>query len=154
MTKQYGDYYRASDGNPPYTLHREQLGAIMNRSDLNSSIKEKFRWSLELDPRYFMIARCMALMCYGQEGDPSLNGMQRGFSAEEIKEWADDLGIICLSGETPQSYVALLDEMRDMGILVRPVEEIARFRFRRNSFLNIIGSNEDVVLEDIDINNV
>ena len=154
MTKQYGDYYRASDGNPPYTLHREQLGAIMNRSDLNSSIKEKFRWSLELDPRYFMIARCMALMCYEQDGDPSLNGAQRGFSAEEIKEWADDLGIICLNGETPQSYVALLDEMRDMGILVRPVEEIARFRFRRNSFLNIIGSNEDVVLEDIDINNV
>ena len=101
-----------------------------------------------------MIARCMALMCYEQDEDPSLNGAQRGFSAEEIKEWADDLGIICLNGETPQSYVALLDEMRDMGILVRPVEEIARFRFRRNSFLNIIGSNEDVVLEDIDINNV
>ena len=153
MTKQYGDYYRAADGNPPYTLHREQLGAIMNRSDLNNSIKEKFRWSLELDPRYFMIARCMALMCYEQEGEPGTDGMQRGFSAEEIKEWADGLGIICLQGETSHSYVALLDEMRDMGILVRPVEEVARFRFRRNSFLNIIGSNEDYVLEDIDANN-
>lgn len=153
MTKQYGDYYRAADGNPPYELQKEQLGAIMNRSDLNNSIKEKFRWSLELDPRYFMIARCIALLCY--DNDVSLDGadIQKGFYADEIKGLADDLGIICLEKETPQSYLNLLDEMVDMGILVRPISEESRYRLRRNSFLNIIGSDLDAVLEDIDLYN-
>lgn len=154
MTKQYGDYYRAADGNPPYTLHREQLGAIMNRADLNNSIKEKFRWSLELDPRYFMIARCIALMCYDSEGQPDSVDIRKGFLADEIKTWADDLGILCLQEETPQSYANLLDEMVDMGILVKPIQDVARYRLRRNSFLNIIGSDLDTVLEDIDANNV
>lgn len=154
MTQQYGDYYRASDGNPPYALHKEQLGAIMNRSDLNNSIKEKFRWSLELDSRYFMIARCIALMCYDSDGDAEGMDVQKGFLADEIKQWADDLGVLCLEGETSQSYVNLLDEMVDMGILVRPVLDVARYRLRRNSFLNIIGSDLDSVLEDIDSNNV
>ena len=154
MTKQYGDYYRATDGNPPYTLHKEQLGAIMNRSDLNNSIKEKFRWSLELDSRYFMIARCIALMCYDSSGQADEIDIQKGFLADEIKKWADDLGIFCLENETSQSYMNLLDEMVDMGILVRPAQNIPRYRLRRNSFLNIIGSDLDSVLEDIDNNNV
>lgn len=153
MTKQYGDYYRATDGNPPYTLHKEQLGAIMNRSDLNNSIKEKFRWSLELDPRYFMIARCMALMCYDVIGRSEGIDTRKGFSVDEIKRWADDLGIRCLKKETPQTYVNLLDEMVDMGILVRPVQEVPRFRLRRNSFLSIIGPDLDTILDDIDSNN-
>ncbi len=153
MTKQYGDYYRAADGNPPYTLHREQLGAIMNCSDLNNSIKEKFRWSLELDPRYFMIARCIALMCYDSDSQSGNIDIQRGFLADEIKQWADDLEIACLAEESSQSYVNLLDEMVDMGILVRPVQDIMRYRLRRNSFLNIIGSDLDAVLEDIEANN-
>lgn len=154
MTKQYGDYCRAADGNPPYTLHREQLGAIMNRSDLNNSIKEKFRWSLELDPRYFMIARCIALMRYSGEGQPDGIDIQRGFLADEIKIWADDLGILCLEKEASQSYVNLLDEMVDMGILVKPVQDVTRYRLRRNSSLNIIGSDLNAVLEDIDVNNI
>lgn len=62
LTGQYSKYYRAADGNPPFTLQDEQLGAVMNSADLNKSIKDKFRWSLELDPRYFMIARCITLL--------------------------------------------------------------------------------------------
>lgn len=149
MTRQYGDYYRAVDGNPPYDLRAEQLGAIMNSAQLNNSIKEKFRWSLELDPRYFMIARVVAMLYYEHEGEGDTLALQEGFGVDEIRENAESWQIRCLEDETASSYTALLDEMVDMGILSKPVPDRRCYRLRRYSFLNIIGPTEDSVFEDI-----
>jgi len=46
----------------------------MSQADLNNSIKEKFRLSLELDPRYFMLARCIALL-YHQYENEAMKGL-------------------------------------------------------------------------------
>ena len=151
MTSQYGKYYRAVDGNPPYTLKKEQLGAILNSADLNNSIKDKFRWSLELDPRYFMLARCIAMLYYENAGEPT--STQLGFSVEHITDMANVLEIHCLENETLVNITNLLDEMVDMGILSRPNEAEKRYRLRRKSFINIIGADVDTLLNDIVLNN-
>lgn len=148
MTSQYGTYYRAADGNPPFTLQKEQLGSIMNSADLNNSIKEKFRLSLELDKRYFMIARCIASLYFQNEGTAGQSNLL-GYSIKDIKEFADELGILCLENEDARSYENLLEEMVDMGILVKPNIEGSRYRLRRFSFLNIIGNDDETILEDI-----
>lgn len=152
MTKQYGGYYRAVDGNPPYTLEKSQLGAIMNSSSLNTSIKEKFRLSLKLDQRYFMIARCVALMYYEGEEEGDLSSWRRGFSAGEIKQYADSWGIHVLADEDSLDYERLLEEMEDMGILARTDAREGRYRLRRHSFLNIIGATPDMIIDDIENN--
>ena len=79
--------------------------------------------------------------------------IQRGFSAIEVKDYADGWGIHCLEDETAASCKSLLEEMVDMGILARPNEEAPRYRLRRHSFLNIIGATEDAILDDILANN-
>lgn len=146
VSTQYNKYYRASDGNPPFTLQDDQLGAVMNSADLNRSIRDKFRWSLELDQRYFMIARCIAVLYY--MSDEASNSWL-GFSVDEIMGMAKDYGIKCLEGTSTQEYKNLLDEMVDMGILSKPESDKAQYRLRRNSFIDIIGSSFDVVDEDI-----
>lgn len=151
MTSQYGRYYRAVDGNPPYTLRKEQLGAILNSADLNNSIKDKFRWSLELDPRYFMLARCIVMLYYENSGEPTSS--QLGFSVEQIMDTVAFWDIHCLERETAASVTNLLDEMVDMGILSRPNETQKRYRLRRKSFTNIIGADIDTLLNDIAANN-
>lgn len=147
LANQYGKYYRAVDGNPPFTLREDQLGAIMNSADLNNSIKEKFRLSLELDPRYFMLARCIALLYHENQGSPESS--QGGFSVENIKKTALAYDINCLKQETDQGYSMLLDEMVDMGILSCPHQDKKMYRLRRHSFINIIGANVDTLLDDI-----
>jgi len=137
------------DGNPPYTLQEIQLGAIMASAELNKSIKEKFRWSLELDERYFMIARCVAMLYYDYADSGNLPAVRDGFTVGDIKENAESWGIKCLAAETPQTYTNLLDEMVDMGILSKPDVNKNRYRLRRYSFLNIIGPTQDSVFEDI-----
>ena len=151
LSTHYGKYYRAVDGNPPYTLQDDQLGAVMNSADLNRSIRDKFRWSLELDPRYFMIARCIAVLYYLSEESTNT---WLGFSIDEIKEIASSYNIHCLENESEDDYKNLLDEMVEMGILSKPDDEKNLYRLRRSSFINIIGSDFEAVDADITKNNL
>ena len=148
LTGHYGKYYRAVDGNPPFTLQDDQLGAVMNSADLNRSIRDKFRWSLELDPRYYMIARCIAFLYYYKDEESS-NWL--GYSVQEIMAVANEYSINCLCNENVTSYKNLLDEMVDMGILSQPESNL--YRMRRSTFINIIGSDLDAVDADITLNN-
>lgn len=152
LTGQYSKYYHAADGNPPFTLQDEQLGAVMNSSDLNKSIKDKFRWSLELDQRYFMIARCITMLYHYYEDDRKA-GTWQGFPVDEIMQMAKEYDIHCLENETKKEYINLLDEMVEMGILGKPDENRDLYRLRRNSFVDIIGENFDILEADIVNNN-
>lgn len=152
LTGQYSKYYHAADGNPPFTLQDEQLGAVMNSSDLNKSIKDKFRWSLELDQRYFMIARCITMLYHYYEDDRKA-GTWQGFSVDEIMQIAHLYDIHCLENESKKDYINLLDEMVEMGILGKPDESRDLYRLRRNSFVDIIGETFDTVETDIVNNN-
>ncbi len=145
LTSQYTKYYRAIDGNPPFTLQDEQLGAIMNSADLNYSIKEKLHLSLKIDPRYFMLARCITMLyhLYGQEA----TGSRLGFSVEQIVEMVDYYEISCLEGESRIGVTNLLDEMVEMGILSTP--QGGTYRLRRHSFIGIIGADMDALEQDI-----
>lgn len=149
LNAQYSKYYHAADGNPPFTLQDDQLGAVMNSADLNRSIKEKFRWSLELDPRYFMIARCITVLYHlNTINDASSNWM--GFKVFEIREIASLYDIRCLEHETEESFITLLDEMVEMGILSQPASHV--YRLRRSMFVDIIGENFDALERDIESN--
>jgi hypothetical protein len=150
LATHYGKYYRAVDGNPPYTLQNDQLGAVMNSADLNNSIRNKFRWSLELDERYFMIARCIAVLYYFSEESTNT---WHGFSIDEIMGIASEYNIHCLKNTRENEYKNLLDEMVEMGILSKPDDEKNLYRLRRSSFIDIIGSNFDAVDADITKNN-
>ena len=153
LTGQYSKYYHAADGNPPFTLQNDQLGAVMNSADLNKSIKDKFRWSLELDPRYFMIARCITFLYHIYEDDRA-SGSWRGFSVEDVMSVAEDYKIHCLKDVTKSEYIILMDEMVEMGILGKPDDNIHTYRLRRNSFVDIIGESLEILDNDINANNV
>lgn len=148
LSSQYSKYYHASTGNPPFTLKDDQLGAIMNDADLNSSIKNKFIWSLELDQRYYMIARCITLL-YHYRDETTDNWY--GFSVEEIINIAESYGIRCLTNLSRSEFIILLDEMEEMGILSKP--NFGLYRLRRSTFFNIIGSDIDALEKEIERNN-
>lgn len=147
LSKNYGKYYRAVNGNPPFTLQDKQLGDVMNSAELNNCIRDRFRYSLELDPRYYMIARCIAFQHYD---DPD---KRLGCSVEDIKWIADFFNIHCLKSASEKEYEVLLDEMVDMGILGQPKDEHSLYRLRRSSFVELIGKNVKEVQNDIEKNN-
>ena len=149
FTTEYGKYYHAADGQPPFQLKDEQLGAVMNSADLNSSIKEKFRLSLKLDQRYYMLARCITMLYHYRN---VTDGSWLEYSVDEIKEMADTYELYCLSKLGVTEYHILLDEMVEMGILSK--SESGLYRLRRNSFVDIIGADMDELDREIIENNV
>lgn len=147
LTSQYGRCYRAVDGNPPYALRDEQLGAVLHSADLNGSVRARFRQALERDPRYFMLARCVAMLCYEAHSDTE--AFQEGFTRMQIMDMAAQVEVKILTSESPFQLEGLLDEMTDMGVLSRADGAEKRYRLRRRGFLNIIGSDMDAVLNDM-----
>lgn len=142
LSNSYANYYSASRRNPPYDLTEKQLGEITNSSALNERINERIRWTLEVDPRYFMLARCITYLYYDY---PEAN--KTGHSVDMIQEYAELLEISCLSGLDREECMGLLLELVDMGILVRPTEET--FRLRQRRFQTAIGGSREKIEQDI-----
>lgn len=147
LQTQYNDFYASTKNNPPYKLEDKQLGAIMNSQDLNRAIQSKIRLTLELDERYFMLARCITLLYQYQE-----EKAKKGYSKEEITEMANLYEIHCLENLHGQELEALLEEMVDMGILSSPDESLYRLR-RREAFIDVIGPSLEKLENDINENN-
>lgn len=149
LSSQYGEYYSAAE-NPPFTLRDDQLGAIMNSEQLSASIRDKFWLTLDLDPRYAMLARCITLLYHLSDGD--FEKRSNGFSAAEIRELAEGYQLHCLKKETLRDYHNLLDEMTEMGILSKQGSK-PFYRLRRHSFINIIGEDLNHLEEEIIMHN-
>jgi hypothetical protein len=152
LRERYSDFYNANE-NPPYDLSDDQLRRIFSDRELNKAIKEKINITLNLDPRYEVLASIIAAKCY--EGDNDQTDMGSGYTAKEILDYARENQIaytvdketgetVCLA-DLPQDQIkTLLSELVDMRILWTDEEE-SFFRFRRNSFLGTIGTEESVL---------
>ncbi len=152
LASQYTHYYDAVRGNPPFILHDEQLASIMNSRDLNRAIKDRIRWTLEMDERYFMLARCIAVLYHLSANDYS--SISNGFDVSAILEIAKDMfDIHCLASLSEKETVVLLDEMEEMGILSRPTVEENRYLLRRRSFIDVIGTSLETLEHDIELYN-
>lgn len=141
LTTHYRSYYN-SQNNPPFPLTREQLASIINDTKLNPIIREKICLTLDLDPRYYMLARCIAVLCH-------LEPEKDGYTLHQIRQVAEEFcPVCCLAGLTDGEYRALLDELEDMGILLHQEKRNA-YSFLRRSFLEVIGPDLDKLYEEI-----
>lgn len=142
LSTKYADYYQASHGNPPYDLTDKQLGDIMSDDALNDKINERIRWTLSVDDRYFMLARCIAYLYYDCPEDNKI-----GHSVGRILEYAELLEIRNLEAVRAPECVQLLLELVEMGILIQPTTDT--FRLRQRRFLDAIGSTPQKIEEAI-----
>lgn len=151
LATHYTQYYNEVRGNPPFELHDDQLASIMNSRDLNRNIKDRLRWTLEMDERYYMLARCITVLYHFYSNNYSV--ISHGFDVASICDMKDMYDIHCLESLSEKEIVALLDEMEEMGILSRPNPEENRYLLRRRSFIDVIGTSLEVLEHDIEVNN-
>jgi len=140
LNDSYVHFFHARNNNPPFALTEENLSNILQTENLNDSFDRMLVLSLGLDPRYDMLAKVIGLLyslgCDMTEG-------YKGYRVADIRHTAEEYRIKCLTGLRENEYEALLDEMAEMGILHKSQPGI--YRLRRHSFLNIIGSDPNVL---------
>lgn len=122
---------------PPYTIKQSDVEAVYRSQDVRDRIRERFDWTLALDPRYKAIAWTMV---YDQTG--ARDGYSQVYSTADIiqlvREWwpggFNQLGTDQLR--------ALLDEMCGLGVLVR--NSHGQYRLRSPNLVRLMGTESDI----------
>lgn len=130
---------------PPYTIVAKTLEDVYEQHELREELRLRFKWTLELDRRFELIANIMAL----NDVDCA-----KGLEVMEIRQnaytfWAG--GFTAKDGTlvSYEGFRDLLEEMVGLGIL-RRAELPDHYALRNPNVLNLIGSRDAVekLLED------
>jgi hypothetical protein len=129
---------RAGRGaNVPITINAAQLDQVFEREDLRERIRERFDWTLNLDPRYRVIALIVALRALE---DPQLGAV--GLLARDLWEQALAYWERGFASITRDEFDVLLEEMINLEVLI---ETEGRFRLPSTSVMRLLGDEHQVI---------
>lgn len=117
---------------PPFVITAKHVDEAY--SSFQNPIREKFELTLNLDPRYRVLALIIALT--------TLQGTSRMMSVSDIRElafawWKQGFAEL----RTEEDFRVLLDEMQGLGILR---EKAGEYALRTVNLLSLLGSQEQI----------
>ena len=124
---------------PPYTIVAKTLEEVYELHELREELRLRFKWTLELDRRFELIANILA---------ENESGCMLGLDVAEIRENAHLYWEKGFSGKdgiplTYEGFRDLLEEMVGLGIL-RRAEPPNHYALRNPNVLNLIGSRDAI----------
>ena len=123
---------------PRYVVTGKDIELVYSSDALREEIRAKFRLTLQLDPRYEVLAYAMALALLRSEYS-QVDGMPWQAIRQEcaLRWWAEGFN------ETSEAdFRLLLDEMRGLGVLSRPSE--GRYGLRSANVLLLLGTRDEI----------
>ena len=128
----------------PYTITSEDIQAVFNRDQFGDYIRDRFSLTLQLDPRYEVIAYAMAYLLLREEDEPNiLSGELRSTDIRrDAKEaWPDGFEI------PDKEFDTLLHEMCGLGVLrKRPASAgQSSYVFRNPNVLLLLGDTDNIL---------
>jgi hypothetical protein len=123
---------------PPYIITQHHIDDVYISQDLHHAIRDRFMWTLALDPRYRIIAFSIAL--YSRENDVDV--FSNGFSITWVREqaatfWPDGFQYITLD-----ELRTLLDELVGLGILRGT--DYGTYMLRNPNLLSLLGTQTEI----------
>lgn len=129
---------------PPYVLTLAHVDGAYQSPELRNAIRDRFLWTLDLDPRYRVIAFAIAYESTG----PSARSAREGLSTDWIREqaltwWPQGFA------ESTAAHVfrELLDEMVGLGILRRMETKPDWYALRSQNIVTLLGTREEIARE-------
>ena len=136
-------YLRQAPGRDiPYTITSDDIQAVFTRDQFRDYIRDRFSLTLQLDPRYEVIAYAMAY--YLLQDEPHiLSGEMRGTDIRQYAEeaWPDGFEI------PDKEFDTLLHEMCGLGVLRKRSASSGRasYVFRNPNVLLLLGDTENIL---------
>ncbi len=139
-----GKAYTLSHDGPLWRISSKTLFTHRGFNHIENRIREKFHLTLNLDPRYALVAYTLGrLNAEGNEHKARVTGFRTDELLEEAKVFWPK------ASELPSlvAFEALLEELFDLGVLGRvPVPQTKRFQYLLGSrqVVAMLGSEEDI----------
>lgn len=127
------------DGQPPFTATRTDVEAVEADPDLKADITSTFSDTLNLDPRYNVIANVLAWQAHER-------GMDHRLSDVELREECRSWWPAGFSGLDVEAFRAYLHEMVGLGVLA-PNNGGLGWHLRSPNVLRMIGPQDQVMAE-------
>ncbi|MGR3803087.1 MAG: hypothetical protein ACU0AY_06400 [Marinibacterium profundimaris] len=118
---------------------------------IENEIRKKFRWTLDLDIRYALIANVLGQLAH--QGSEQ-NVLMEGIPLHDIYEAVQDFWPPALDRMDPAGFGVILDEMYDLGVLGRiqvGSSQVYRYCLRSPQVVKMLGQPEDVENELLNI---
>ncbi|MEA5160990.1 hypothetical protein U5903_09430 [Cereibacter johrii] len=140
-----GKAYRLTGNGPLWTIPSRQLFHHQGFQQIESRVRDKFHLTLDLDPRYALVAYTLAwLNAEGNEQKALVSGYRPAELRDQVLEFWPRTGEI----PSPATFETLLEEMFDLGVLGRiPIEGTRGYSYclRTREVAAMLGSKEDVM---------
>lgn len=134
-TKSYGGFEVSNT--PPYVIKKDHIKKVLADRSLVEDIRDKFLITLKVDEDdyYYILALLIAhLLLEDKTVEPC--------TSARILDLAAQLDIKKISILDDKKITALLDEMHELNVLQQVSDN--GYRFTRNSFLEMMGSFEEI----------
>jgi hypothetical protein len=118
-------------------IRESKLDETYLARDLREEIRNKFRLTLQLDPRYAVIAYAIAYRSYQQR-----SGRAGSFSVQDLATMARSWWADGFARTTDHGFRIILEEMVGLGVLRRLDD--GTFTLRNQNLLLLMGTEEEV----------
>jgi hypothetical protein len=125
---------------PPYKVEERHVEDALHNENLRKQLRDRFLWTLQLDPRYEVIAYTIGWL---NLSDPLGYGIE-GYSVEGLRQqalyfWEKGFQ----DNTTTDSIRVLLDEMVGLGVLQALPGD--RYNLRNQNVLRLMGSEDEII---------
>ena len=135
---------------PPYVITRQHVEDAFQKRELRRAIADRFKWTLDLDARYRLIALLIALETIERrQQDDTSEGVTVEWVREQALEWWSR-GFEASSFDTFQT---ILDEMIGLGILRRIGKTVSLYTLRSPNVVNLLGTRSEIEQALLDASN-
>ena len=122
---------------PIYEVSEDHIKRVLADPEFTQQIREKYVITLKLDEDnyYYLIALIMAYLYHN-------NGYSEGYSAQDISDAGNELGISKISDLDIFKLQAFMEELRELNVL-RSTDD-THYLFTRFTFFQMMGTSSEV----------
>lgn len=121
---------------PPYPISLDDVERVMSDPKLRSDFRDRFLWTLDLDPHYGVLTRAIV------ERQLASAGPAQTFTMADLRalgeHWWED-GFVSL---TPDHFRAYIEELADLGVLA-PLSN-GSYQLRSPNLARLLGNQDEL----------
>lgn len=128
---------RIAGGRPPYLIKGSVVDEVLANHELLQQVRDRFDWTVSLDPRYEVIAYTVVLNAYD-------NGPYEQMPVDELKARCSDVRGHEFDSMAAEVFTGFLDELVGLGVLAAtPARD--HYGLRSPNVLRLVGQRERAV---------
>lgn len=123
---------------PPYTIRREDIDRVFDSRETRDRIRDLFRWTIQLDPRYEFLTYLIARESFDNEDIESSSVSIEDIRNISLEDWSQGFD----SDKSFWIFEVLLEEMVGLGILREMKDQ--RFSIRTRNLRMLLGNDDEI----------